>query len=136
MKSYWSKRFACLSTPYFRNIMSRNVFQLVSKFLHCHDNKSEDARRNSERYDPLHKFHLLLNGLNDVCKRYFIPDHLISIDESLIGMKNRTELMQYIPNKHHHKWGVKLYSLTDSVTGFPLHTMVIILREKTFTAIF
>lgn len=122
--SYWSERFACLSTPYFRNIMSRNVFQLVSKFLHCHDNQSEDARRNSERYDPLHKFRLLLNGLNDACKRYFIPDRLISIDESLIGMKNRTELMQYIPNKHHHKWGVKLYSLTDSVTGFPLHTMV------------
>ena len=58
--------------------MSRNVFQLVSKFLHCHDNESENARRNSERYDPLHKFRLLLNGLNDACKRYFITNCLIS----------------------------------------------------------
>ena len=38
-------------------------------------------------------------------------------------MKDRTELIQYIPNKHHHKWGVKLYSLSDSATRFPLHTM-------------
>lgn len=124
LKSYWSDKFACLSTPYFPSVMSRNVFQLVSKFLHCHDNQSEDAQRNSEQYDPLHKFRLMLNGLNDACKRYFVPHRLISIDESLIGMKNRTELMQYIPNKHHHKWGVKLYSVTDSATGFPLHTLI------------
>ena len=78
VKSYWSDRFACISTPYFKNIMSRNVFQLISKCLHCHGNESEDARRNSERYDPLHKFRLLLNGLNDACKRYFIPYRLIS----------------------------------------------------------
>ena len=48
--------------------MLRYVFQLVSKFLHCHDNESEDARRSSERFDPLIKFRLLLNGLNDACK--------------------------------------------------------------------
>ena len=39
-------------------------------------------------------------------------------------MKNRSELMQDIPNKHHHKWGMKLYSVTDSATGFALHTLI------------
>lgn len=53
-----------------------------------------------------------------------MPKQLISIDESLIGLKNRTELIQYIPNKHHHKWGVKLYSVPESSSGYPLHTLV------------
>ena len=32
--------------------------------------------------------------------------------------------MQYIPNKHYHKWGVKPYAVTESSTGYPMHTMV------------
>ena len=40
-------------------------------FLHCNDNESEDVRQNSERHDPLHRFLLLLNGLNDACKQYW-----------------------------------------------------------------
>ena len=122
--TYWNKKFPCLSTPYFAKVMSRNVFQLISQFLHCSDNTRPEAQRDSPRYDPLHKFKLLLDGLNDACKRYFVPSQFISIDESLIGLKNRTELIQYIPNKHHHKWGVKLYAVTDSATGYPLHTSV------------
>ena len=124
LSMYWNKCFACLSTPYFAKVMSRNVYQLISQFLHCNDNTRPEAQRDSERYDPLHKFRLVLDGLNDACKRYFVPRQLISIDESLIGLKNRTELIQYIPNKHHHKWGVKLYAVTDSGTGYPLHTSV------------
>jgi hypothetical protein len=31
-----------------------------------------------------------------------ITKERISIDESLIGMKNKTQLIQYIPTKHHH----------------------------------
>ena len=61
------------------------------------------AKKNSENCDPLHKFRLVFDALNDACKRHF-PTRLILIDESLIGLKNRTELIQYIPNKHHHKW--------------------------------
>ena len=34
----------------------------------------------------------------------FQHDSIILIDESLIGLINRTELIQYIPNKYHHKW--------------------------------
>ena len=121
---YWNECFACLSTLYFAKVMSRNIYQLISQFLHCSDNTRPEAQCDSERYDPLHKFRLVLDELNDACKRYFVPRQLISIDESLTGLKNRTELIQYIPNEHHHKWGVKLYAMTDSGTGYPLHTSV------------
>lgn len=115
--NYWSNKFGCLSTPYFGSVMSRNKYQLISKFLHCFDNSRPEAKRDSENYDPLHKFRLVLDALYAACKRYYVPARLISIDESLIGLKNRTELIQYIPNKHHHKWGVKLYSVTESSSG-------------------
>ena len=121
---YWNTKFSCLSTPYFGTIMSRNNFQLISKYLHCFDNTRPEAKRDNALYDPLHKFRLVLDALNCSCKKHYIPKQLISIDESLIGLKNRTELIQYIPNKHHHKWGVKLYAVTESSSGYPLHTMV------------
>ena len=99
------------------------IFQLsfVLSFLHCYDNTKQEARRGNPSYDPLHKFRIVLDGLNSSCKRHYVPGQLIAIDESLTGMKNRTELMQYIPNKHHQKWGVKLYSITESSTGYPMH---------------
>ena len=103
--------------------MLRNLFQLISKFLHCNNNTSEEARSDSPSYDPLHKFRLLLDSLNCSCKHYD-PERLLSIDESLIGLKNRTELIRYIHKKHHHKWGVKLYALMESQSGFPLHITV------------
>ncbi|KXJ08603.1 PiggyBac transposable element-derived protein 4 [Exaiptasia diaphana] len=120
---YWDTKNPNTATPFFSSILSRNTFQLISRYLHCSDNTSNSAQHNSPNYDPLHKFRLL-DSLNSGCKRYYVPAQCISIDESLIGMKNRTQLIQYIPNKHHHKWGVKLYSVTKSSTGFPLHTMV------------
>ena len=121
---YWNKSNPCINTPFFNSVMSRNQFELITYFLHCCDNTRPEARRDNAAYDPLHKFRIVLDGLNNSCKRYYVPGQLTLIDESLIGMKNRTELMQYIPNKHHHKWGVKLYSITESSTGFPMHTMV------------
>ena len=111
---YWNTKFSCLSTPYFGTIMSRNNFQLISKYLHCFDNTRPDAKRDNT----------LLHALNSSCKKHYISKQLISIDESLIRLKNRAELIQYIPNKHHHKWGVELYAVTESSSGYPLHTMV------------
>ena len=44
-----------------------------------------------------HKFCLILDALNDAYKKYFVPQQLIPTDESQIGMKNSTQLIQYIP---------------------------------------
>ena len=106
---YWNKSNPCINTPFFNSVMSRKQFELITSFLHCCDNTRPEARRDNAAYDPLHKFRIVLDGLNNSCKWYYVPGQLTSIDESLIGMKNRIELMQYIPNTHHHKWGVKLY---------------------------
>lgn len=44
-------------------------------------------------YDPLHKFRIVLDGLNSSCKWHYVPGQQIAMDESPTGMKNRTELI-------------------------------------------
>ena len=47
----------------------------------------------------------------------------MSDDESLISTKGRTEMLQYIPSKA-AKYGVKLWLIVESVSGYMLHTIV------------
>lgn len=49
---------------------------------------------------------------------YYIPKQHISIDEILIGYKLHTPAIQYLPNKHHHRFGFKLFCLCESETGY------------------
>ena len=44
----------------------------------------------------------------------------MSVAKCACATKNRTQLIQYLPNKHHHRWGIKLYMLCDSVTSYLL----------------
>ena len=43
-------------------------------------------------------------------------EEIISINESWVGMKNGLPggIRQYMPNKHHHRWGVKLFVLSEA----------------------
>ena len=45
----------------------------------------------------------------------------LSIDESMVGMKNRVIFLQYMPNKRHSRYGIKKFELCDSMTGYVMH---------------
>ena len=45
---------------------------------------------------------------------YFTPDQAIAIDESLIAGKVRNPIRQYVSNKHHARFGTKVWLLADS----------------------
>ncbi|UYV68677.1 K02A2.6-like [Cordylochernes scorpioides] len=51
--------------------------------------------------------------------KYYIPDRNLSIDESLVKQKNRTQKRQYIP-KSHAKFGIKLWVLCEAQSGYTL----------------
>ena len=53
--------------------------------------------------------------------RYFLAPQHISIDESMVGMKNRIVQLQYMANKHHSRFGIKKFELCESVAGYVLH---------------
>lgn len=116
--SYWftspSQHF-----PWFSNMFSRNRFQLILKFFHLVDN-TNFPRPGEPDYDPCAKVQPIIDHANSVFRHHYIPHQELSIDESLVGTKNHTQLLQYLPNKHHHRWGVKLWMLCDSISHYCL----------------
>ena len=52
------------ATPQFRDIMSRNRFQSILRYLHCNDNLTAVPRGNPG-YDPLHKVSPVIDFFNE-----------------------------------------------------------------------
>ncbi|XP_061170531.1 piggyBac transposable element-derived protein 4-like [Saccostrea echinata] len=45
----------------------------------------------------------------------------VCVDERIVGFKGRHQLKQYISNKKAHRWGIKLWVLSDSTSGYTHH---------------
>ncbi|XP_015438132.1 PREDICTED: piggyBac transposable element-derived protein 4-like, partial [Dufourea novaeangliae] len=115
--SYWSQNHRHI--PWFGQMFSRNRFQLLCKFFHTVDNSTLPARDNSE-YDPTAKFEPVVAHANRKFKFHYSPHQHLSVDESLVGTKSRSALTQYLPNKKHHKWGIKFWMLADGISHYCL----------------
>lgn len=87
--SYWSTT-SCNSTPWFPQMFSRNRFQLSLKFFHFVDNS-----KFTTPVDPCAKFQPLCDHANRLFRHFYIPYQQLSIDESSVGTKSHTSLMQY-----------------------------------------
>lgn len=116
--SYWSKSES-LATPWFGKMFKRNRFQLILSFFHIVDNSTLPTV-NQPDYDGAQKFQPLVDHCNRLFKHFYTAHQQLSVDESLIGTKSQTALTQYLPNKHHHRWGIKLWVLCDSVSNYCL----------------
>lgn len=116
---YWTKKIRSQVTSWFGDMFARNRFLCLLKFFHLKDNTTV-PRPGEDNYDPCAKFSDLVDHTNAVFREHYTPSRELSVDESLIGTKNRTQLIQYLPNKHHHKWGIKLWMLCEAITGYVL----------------
>ncbi|XP_067141226.1 piggyBac transposable element-derived protein 4-like [Centruroides vittatus] len=118
IESYWSTS-SSQATPWFGKMFSRTRFYHLLRFFHLVDN-SKLSGRGEQGYDPCAKFQPLVDHANRVFRHHYTPHQQICVDESLVGTKNRTSLMQYLPKKHHHQWGIKFWMLCDSVSQYCL----------------
>lgn len=86
-------------------VMSRNRFQLILKFIHFSDNSLVGS-------DRLGK----VSGLLAMLEHNFVnarrPGEVLAVDESMIPWRGRLQFRQYNPGKS-HKYGVKVYKLCD-----------------------
>ena len=105
LKDFWTIRKS-QSQPYFGSIMSMNIFELIGRMLHISDKEAEVAR-GQPGFDPWIKVRKVLDAVNKNSKAYYIPSENISVDESMIGMKNRVTYIQFMPNKRHARFGIK-----------------------------
>lgn len=118
IRSYWA-RSSSQCTSWFGKMFTRNRFQALLAFFHIVDN-SRLPKANENGYDPTQKFQPLVDHCNRMFIQHYTAHQQLSIDESLIGTKSKTSLTQYLPNKHHSRWGIKLWVMCDSVSKYCL----------------
>ncbi|KAL2722356.1 piggyBac transposable element-derived protein 4-like [Vespula squamosa] len=115
--SYWSSEHTHI--PWFGQMFSRDRFQLIYRFFHVVNN-NKLAERGSPGYNPLAIFEPVVTHANNKFKYYYSPHQHLTIKESLIGMDSRTSLTENLPNKKHHKSGIKVWTLNDAVNHYCL----------------
>ena len=120
IEDYWRKKCQLTRTTGFADVMSRNRYQLLNSFLHFMDN-TEYRSRGDRLYDPLQKIRPLLNLTTPCLSKYYIPKKELSIDETMRKFKGRIYFKQYMPIKPSTKWGIKIWSLCESKTGYLLN---------------
>lgn len=97
-------------------IMKRNCFSLLLRFLHLNDS-TQYVRKGEPGYDPLFKLRPFIERLFRAFQTNYTLSREVCVDESMIGFKGRLSFIQYMPKKP-TKWGMKAYILADSKTGY------------------
>jgi len=67
--------------------------------------------------DRLHKIRPLITYFNTKFSTEYTPSGHVTVDESMVKFKGRVSFRQYMPAKP-TKWGVKIWSLCESTTGY------------------
>ena len=116
-----AKKYSSQEIPFFSRVISFNNFSLIRRILHLNNNATALERGNLN-FDPWHKIRPVLDHLNAKWKKHFQPNQTISIDEAMVGMKNRHLYIQYLPNKRHSRFDIKKFELCDSGNGYCMHT--------------
>jgi hypothetical protein len=117
LSDYWALH-GTDGTPFFREVMSRNRYQLLNSFIHFNDNELR-VPRGGVGYDPLFKIRTLVDLIRPLSSAIYIPERELSVDESMKKFTGRIYFRQYMPNKP-TRWGIKLWSICESRTGYLL----------------
>lgn len=112
MRSYWMKRpdYEC---PLVRNVMSRNRFEEIKRWLHLADN---DHLGVNDKFAKLRPF---FDKLNERFAKFGIFSHELSIDEQMVPYFGRHSSKMYIKGKP-VRFGFKVWCLA-SAQGYVFH---------------
>lgn len=117
---YWTT--GVLGMPCFRQIMSKNKFLLLLRFLHFTDNDYLiDSIHRYER--KIYKIAPIVEHCNKKFAEIYIPRKALSIDESLLLWKGHLSWIQCIRTKA-ARFGIKTYELCEAETGYLLNFVI------------
>lgn len=100
--------------------MSLNRFQALKSNFHI--SSRQPIPKGQPGHDPWYKIRQFYDFLNISFKTYFIPKQNVSLDESMVGMKNRCAFIQYMPNKRHARFGIKKFEVCNRISSYVLHS--------------
>ena len=117
--SYWDREtYGCLRADDYSNYMSRNRFNLVTKYMYLNYAAGEHFDANGKLLDPYHKIRPLI----DICKQTWRDNWFIgefnAIDEGKVAYSGTMcPVRIYDPDKP-IKHGIKFFCANDSLTGY------------------
>lgn len=110
LSDYWSSDPA-LRVAYVADRMSRNRFEKICQYFQCSSG--------GDRADKLSKVSPFIQVLQENFPKLLVPWPALSVDEAMIKFNGRLQWKQYMPKKT-VKWGIKIWCLCDSMTGYCL----------------
>ena len=96
--------------PFFSDVFPRYRFLQIHWMLHASAPRVGDTNKSA-------KMRNVLDTVSQKCLEYFLPGPNIAIDESTNAFKGRFSGKMYNPMKP-TKWGLRVYVLADSATGY------------------
>ena len=118
MWCYWSTNPA-YGCQWISSTMPQTRYLKLSQYLHIRDNHNMPPR-GQPNFDRLYKLRDLLDLLPTSFRAAYRPAQDLSVDEAMIGFKGRLSFRQYMPAKP-TKWGVKVWELCESKSGYCLN---------------
>ncbi|XP_025159105.1 piggyBac transposable element-derived protein 4 [Harpegnathos saltator] len=112
LKEYWAKD-STSHIPFFLNTFSRERFTQTFWMLHT-EIVSASSSNTRTRLQLITGY---LDYINSRLLNHFTPDKEICVDESVVKFKGRVSFITYNPKKP-IKWGIRIYTLADSGTGY------------------
>ena len=109
-KDYWSTE-PLLHDAFISGILTRTRYEKLCQYLHC------SVPANEDRNDKLAKVRPLITLCEQNFGQCYQPSRDVSIDAAMVQFDGRLCWKQYMPKKP-VMWGIKLWCLCDSTTGF------------------
>ncbi|ROT74711.1 hypothetical protein C7M84_006773 [Penaeus vannamei] len=107
VRDFWST-YPLMSSSIFQKTMTQDRFDSLTSAIHFVDN--EEERQGDDR---LWKVRPVLDVLDETFRTVFIPNKIITVDESLWAFKGRHHAVQYNLSKRARR-GMKVYKLCSS----------------------
>lgn len=121
LRLYWSKD-QNFHLSRISDIMTLKRFLKILRYLHLSNNEKMPTR-DADNFDKLYKVRPMINLLSNSFLNSYNPGRNLSVDESMVAFKGRTQLKQYMPQKP-IKRGFKVWALACSQTGYLLNFSV------------
>ena len=101
----------------FSRVFSRTRFFQIWRYFHLNPVEHEQVLLPNGMRDRLYKLRFMISHLNQQFGSKYLCHGTASIDESMVKYKGRLAFQQYMPAKP-IKWGIKVWALAESTTGY------------------
>ena len=117
--SFWdSNTYGCLRPDDYANYLSRNRFNLITKFMYLNHAQQHHFDANGKLLDPYHKVRPLIDACVKTWAENWVIGEFNSVDEGKVQYSGTMcPVRSYDPDKP-IKHGIKFICANDSLTGY------------------